>query len=296
MKTLKSIFAVSVVVFLAVASFAQQGNSPQTLSKTTLSAAVPPTVGSGVVSTVTLASITNVTATVEIGTVLWVDTEAMDVVTNSVPSSGTTLLVQRGAHGTRVQSHASGQTVYVGRPNLFQGYPVDGTCWTNTAQTALPTILPWINLTSGYRYDCRSDGNWYRVGHGSNDNDSIATINGFCSGTVGSAETEYLNFAACSGQTSLLYLYTVTTAGELANLQVHSTAVETAAAGDTVTVYKNGSATAITCKIPQTTAAICSDSTHAVVVVAGDVIGFQNVSPTSGAAANLSATVGIYGD
>lgn len=296
--TLKSIFAVSVLVaFLTVPSFTQQQGA-QTLSTTTLSAAIPPpSAASGTfTSSVTLASLTNVTATVSIGTVLWVDTEAMDVVTNSVPASGTTILVQRGSHGTKAQGHASGRTVYVGRPNLFQGYDIAGTCWTNSTGTAtVPPILPWINLTNGFRFNCRSDGNWYRGGIGSQGSAAVTAVTAFCTGTVGTAETEYLNGAACSGATTATYSYLVSTAGELADLQVFSSAVAVGgSAKDVMVVYKNGVATAITCTIAAA-AATCSDTTHGVAVVAGDYIQFHFVTATSDTAANLSASVGLYG-
>lgn len=295
MKTLKSIFAVSVLVaFLTVASFAQQQGA-QTLSTTTLSAAIPPAVGSGVTSQITLASLTNVYATVSVGTTLWVDTEAMDVVTNSIPPSGTSILVQRGAHGTKAESHASGRTVYVSRPNLFQGYDVAGTCWTSAAGTGLPTILPWINLTNGNRYDCRADGNWFRVGLGSGSSAAITAAPGFCTGVAGSAQTEYLNGAACSGATTATYSYLVATPGELANLRVlSSAAVVGGSSKDVLTVYKNGVATSLTCTIAAS-GTTCSDTADGVAVVAGDYIQFQFVSATSDTAANVSASVGLYG-
>ena len=298
MKTLKSIFAVSVVVFLAVASFAQQGNSPQTLSTTTLSAAVPPAVGSGVVSSVTLTSITNVTATVETGTVLWIDTEAMDVVTNSVPSSGTTLLVQRGAHGTKAESHASGRTVYVGRPNLFQGYDQAGTCWTNSAGTALPTILPWINLTDGYRYQCKSDGNWYKSGVGSQFGAAIDTISANCnSGSPAQNVAEYLNDLGCTGQTVAVLAYVAPTSGELSDLYVTGLTSAVAANANVFAVYKNGTATAITCTIA-IAAKTCTDTTHSVSVVAGDYIQFLDTvgNTTTETLITPQASVGLYGN
>lgn len=295
MKTLKSIVAVSVLVaFLAVASFAQQQGA-QTLSTTTLSAAILPAVGSGVISQITLASLTNVTATVSVGTTLWVDTEAMDVVTNSIPPSGTTILVARGAHGTKAQSHVSGRTVYVSRPSLFQGYPVAGTCWTSAAGTGLPTILPWIDLTSGFRYACRADGNWYKEGIGSQWSAAITASTGFCTGTVGSAQTEFLNGAACSGATTATYSYLVATPGELANLRVISSAVAVGGTNkDVLTVFKNGVATALTCTIAAA-GTTCSDTTNGVAVAAGDYIQFQFVTATSDTAANVSASVGLYG-
>jgi len=290
MKTLKSFFSLAfLVALLAGASFAQQQGA-QTLSTTTLSSAISTTNG----TTVTLASITNVTATAAVQTVLWVDTEAMTVVTNTVPSTGTTVSVTRGSLGTKAELHASGRTVYVSRPNLFQNYNVAGAC---TKGSGLATTLPWINVSNGNRYECYSGGEWFRSGIGSQGSGAITAITSFCSGTVGSAETEYLNGTGtnCSGQTTLLYQQSVATGGELANLRVASSATETAAAGDVITVFKNGSATTITCTIPQTTTKLCSDTTHSVAVVPGDLIGFRNVSATSGASANISATVGIYG-
>lgn len=294
MNKLKSIFSVAVLVaFSAVALIAQQQGA-QTLNTTTLSSALT-NVGGGSISSVTLASVSNVTATVSIGTTLWVDTEAMDVVTNSVPPSGTTVLVQRGSHGTRAQSHASGRTVYVSRPNLFQGYDQAGTCWTSASGTGIPPILPWINLTDGNRYDCKADGNWFRSGLGSQGSAAITGVPGFCTGTVGSAQTEFLNGAACSGATTSTYTYTVTTAGELANLRVSSSAaVVGGTSKDVLTVFKNGSATAITCTIAAA-GTTCNDIVNGVAVAVGDLITFQFVSATTDTAANISATVGLYG-
>lgn len=295
MKTPKNIVAaVLFAAFLTVSSFAQQ-QGPQVLSTTTLSAAIPPAVGSGVTSSITLASLTNVVASVTQGTMLWVDTEAMVVVTNSLPPTGTTILVQRGASGTRAQSHASGRTVYVSRPSLFQGYDQAGTCWTNAAQTTLPPILPWINITDGYRFDCKADGNWFRSGVGSQGTSSRAVATGFCTGTVGSAETELLNGAACSGATTSTYRYVISTAGELANLRVFSSAAVTGGASkDVLTVFKNGSSTAITCTIAAAGTS-CSDTTNGVAVVVGDTITFQFVTATSDTAANVAASIGLYG-
>jgi hypothetical protein len=294
MKTLKRLFAVAFLAALTVSSLAQiQG--PQVMSTTTLSAAIPPAVGSGVTSQITLASLTNVVATVAQGTTLWVDREAMAVVTNSLPASGTTILVQRGAAGTIAQSHASGRTVYVSRPNLFQGYDVSGTCWTNAAQTTLPPILPWINLTNSNRFDCKADGNWFRSGIGSQGSAAVTAATGFCTGTVGTAETEFLNGAACSGATTATYRYVVSTAGELANLRVFSSAGVTGGSSkDVLTVFKNGSSTALTCTMAAA-ATSCTDITNGVAVVVGDVITFQFVTATSDTAANISASVGLYG-
>lgn len=287
MKNTNRIFAAAfLVAFLACTAFAQQQGA-QTLSTTTLGSAITTTYGTNV----NLASLTNVVASVNTQTVLWVDTEAMAVVTGGVPSSGTTVTVTRGAYGTKATTHASGRTVYVGRPNLFHSYDVSGSC---TAGSGLAAVLPWINLTSGRRYNCKSGGSWFVEGKGSATSESVTSISRFCTGTVGTGQTDFLNMAACSGATTATATYVVVTPGELANLRVFSSANETQAAGDVLTLNKNGSATALTCTILQN-GATCSDTTHSVAVVAGDTITFSNVAPSSGAAANLSATVGLYG-
>jgi hypothetical protein len=285
MKTFKSIFAaVLVVAFLTCASFAQQ-QGPQTLSTTTLSQAIPnQNGGSGTTFSVTLASLTNVLATASVGTTLWVDTEAMDVVTNSVPSVGTTVLVTRGTHGTKAEGHASGRTVYVGRPNLFQGYDVAGTCWSNAAGTAtLPAILPWINTTSGFRFNCKSDGNWYREGIGSASQLASATISANCnSGSPAQNVAEFLNDVGCTGQTVAVLAYVVSAPGELANLYVTGLTSAVAANANVFTVNKNGTATGITCTIA-IAAKTCNDTTHSVTVAAGDIIQFLDTVGNTGA-------------
>jgi hypothetical protein len=296
MKTLKSIFAVSVLVALLAVSGVAQQQGAQSQTTTTLSSAIP-TVNGGAATTqgVCLASIANVYATVEVQTTLWVDTEAMDVVTNSIPPSGTCILVTRGTHGTKAEGHASGRTVYVGRPNLFQGYDVAGTCWSNAAGTAtLPAILPWINLTDGFRFDCKADGNWFHSGTGSAWSAATTVPAGFCTGTAGSAQTEYLNGAACSGATTATFSYTVATDGELANLHVNSSAAVVGGTGkDVLTVYKNGAATSITCTIAASGTS-CADTADGVATKVGDYIQFQFVSATSDTAANISASLGLF--
>ena len=60
-----------------------------------------------------------------------------------------------------------------------------------------------------------------------------------------------------------------------------------------LTLYKNGVATALTCTIAAAGTS-CTDTTHAVTTVPGDVLTFQFVTATSDTAANLSASVGLY--
>src|SRR5690348_17187668 len=153
MTNLRNFIAASVVaVLLSIGAFAQQQGS-QTLTSTTLGAAVTTTYG----TSINLASLTNVTATDAIQTVLWVDNEAMAVTMNGVPSSGTSVTVTRGAYGTIASTHASGALVYVTRPNLIQDYdPTGGGC---TRGSGLAAVLPWIDVRNGNISDCLG-GSW----------------------------------------------------------------------------------------------------------------------------------------
>jgi len=292
MKNFKLALSLACVLTLSLAvlsylprTVSAQSQGSQSLTTTTLSAAISSTSSTGVV----LASASNVTATVSVQTTLYVDTEAMDVVTNSV--NGTYMQVTRGTHGTKAELHASGATVYVGRPNLYQNYDVAGTC---TASSGLAYVLPWINLSDGKRFECYSDGNWFNSGIGSQWTAAHATASSFCTGNLGSAETEYLNGAACGSATTATFGFVVPISGELANLRVSAgTAVTGGSSKDVLTVMKNGSATAITCTIAASGTS-CSDLAHGVSVAAGDVITFRWVTATSDSGANIRASVGIY--
>jgi hypothetical protein len=142
---------------------AAQNQGSQTLTTTTLSSAVSTTYANNI----TLASISNVTASAAVQTMLFVDGEAMLVATNTVPSSGTTVTVTRGVVGTRATTHASGATVYVGRPNLFvqlqPGKEPSGTCSSSSGFQGA-TVLPFINTVTARRWNCI--GGQYMVDNG----------------------------------------------------------------------------------------------------------------------------------
>jgi hypothetical protein len=292
-----ALLLITVSAVLAPSAFAQD-QGLQSLTTTTLSSAVPNVNGgSGITSGICLASITNVTATVSVQTTLYVDTEAMDVVTNTIPPSGTCVTVTRGTHGTKAEGHASGRTVYVGRPNLYQGYPIAGTCWSNAAGTAtVPAILPWIDLTSGYRYDCKSDGNWFKSGVGSQSGYALEVVQASCnSGSPAQNVAEYLNNVGCTGQTVPVYAYTVAANGEIANLYVTGLTSAVAANANVFTVYKNGTATAVTCTVA-IGSKTCTDTTHGVATVVGDYIQFLDTvgNTTTETLITPQASVGIY--
>jgi hypothetical protein len=83
---------------------------------------------------------------------------------------------------------------------------------------------------------------------------------------------------------------------ELAGLRVASTANVVGGSGkDVLTVLKNGSATTLTCTIAAA-AKTCSDITHSVGVVPGDVLTFSFVTATSDTAANVAASVSLFGN
>jgi hypothetical protein len=268
------------------------------LNATTLSAAITtPTQ-----STISLTSATYVTAQgpdARFNTVVYVDRELIGI---KALVSGTTYTVQRGMNGTRPFVHTTLSPVYYGSPvgNFITGTgtaaEMFGACLSTNEVT-----LPKIYTNTGNIYDCKrtstagTAGQWILIRNGTFSPQGLRAT-AFCTGTAGSAETEYLNGAACSSATSATAGYLVTAPGTLANLYSNAgTAVAGGSGKDVVTVYVNGSATTITCTYATGGAATtCSDTTHSAPVVAGDVITFQFISATSDTAANVRATVGIY--
>ena len=280
---------ISVFALVSALCFAQTA-----LTTTTLSTAVATPAD----TQITLAAGTGITvqgAANAINTVLYVDRELMRVVSLV---SGTTYVVQRGQGGTRPFVHAAGAKVWLGSPagNFMRGTPGAGEMW-GSCYAPNEVSLPKIFIDTGDIFDCKrtgaagTAGQWVLIGHGAQSGAGQA-VSSFCTGTAGSAETEYLNDAACSGATTATKKIVVGNIGTVANLYVYSSA-GAAAAGSTITVMKNGSDTAMTCAF--TSAAVaCSDVLHQFSVVPGDVIAVKYVSATSESAANVSATMTIY--
>ena len=298
---------IAIVALLALFAGACLGQTA--LSTTTLGAAITDTSSTTVTLTST-STMQNQGAANQINTCFIVDKEVFGVVT--VVDSTHVITQRRGGGcgvtgaGARPTFHASGSKVYFSitangntAPSLIgvsnQSTSVNyGSC---TASSLL--ALPRFYTFTGEMFNCfrtgaaGTSGQWVKVGEGTMA-PSGSRVSAFCTGTAGSAETEYLNGAACSGATTLTARQLVTTAGTLANLYVVSSAAFTGGTGkDVITVYKNGSATAVTCTAAGA-ATTCSDTTHSVAVVPGDVIAFQFVSATSDTAANVSAAVGLY--
>lgn len=226
---------------------------------------------------------------------IYMDFEYMDVVT--VINNATPCVVQvvRGAAGTRGQFHNSGALAYVGRPSWFGGAAYAGAALagdqTGACIAANIPALPYININDGKIFQCLSSGQWIQVGYGTMGSPPSQLQSDFCTGTVASAQTEYLNDTACSGATTSLAPTIQVSSGTIYGLQVFSSANVVGGTGkDVATLYKNGSATAITCTIAAS-AKTCSDTTHSVSVAPGDQIAFQFVTATSDTAANITMSV-----
>ncbi len=233
-------------------------------------------------------------------TILYIDHEAMFV----TGLSGTYVTVIRGYAGTLAESHVSGATVYLGPPSYFSFNEKDhfGAC-TATNETSLPKI----NVDTGHIFSCGSSGQWAQVMNGTQTGSPASTISFLCSGTVGSAETEYVSSTvACSGSTTELLRWTATTAGTVANLRASSTANFVGTGGTIFTVRKNGSAvTGFTCA-PTAATKACANmlpgftdvgtvgAVDSVVVAAGDTVDVSFLSSTSDTAANLSVQLSVY--
>ena len=139
-KRFGSLLSFVAVLFLASTAFGQTA-----LTATTLSA--------GITSKLTsfqVASATGITApsTTAAGTVLFVDNEAMAVIS----ISSTTVHVQRGASGTVAQPHVSGTMVLAGPPNAFiSGPDPSGTC---TNGSGIFLYSPVVNVKTGNQWLC----------------------------------------------------------------------------------------------------------------------------------------------
>jgi hypothetical protein len=260
---------------LAALGLSLSAHAQASLSSTTLSVAISSTSQ----QVVQLANASGVVANV---TGLFIDKEYMPVEF----VNGNFVTVIRGQFGTRRSLHASGAVVYLGPANYFSDYDRAGSC-----TAANETVLPVFNVGDGFGFDCRSSGQWIQTFNGTTASGAQESVRAFCTGVVGSNQTEYLNGAACSGATSATARYVAPQVGTIANLRVYSSAnVVGGSSLDVLTVYKNGSATALTCTIAAS-AATCSDVTHSVSVAAGDVLTFQFVTATSDTAANVSVAI-----
>jgi hypothetical protein len=271
-----------------------------TLSTTTLSTALTGTVASSTpgasTNIIQVASTSNFVQN-SVGqwtTGLYVDFEYMDVV-RVINSSTGLVQVVRGAGGTRAGLHNSGALIYVGPPSYFGGAAYAGSALSGDQQGACVATsilaLPYININDGKIFQCLSSGQWIQTGFGTMGSPPAQLQSDFCTGTVGSAETEYLNDAACSAATTSLAPTIQVSYGTIYGLTVYSSANATGGAGkDMATVYKNGSSTALTCTIAAG-AKTCSDTTHAVAVAPGDRISYQFVTATSDTAANITMSL-----
>jgi len=304
MKTFNKI-AIALAFVLVLAGLGQRAYAQTALSSTTTSAAITDTTCSDQTFTLTSTStMAGLGTQQQPQTVIYLDRE-MDYV-KSVTDS-THVVVQRckglGA-SVRSMPHLSGTTVLFANvnganppvtafKNQQESSEVSGAC---TASNQI--WLPLVYMQTGNIYDCKrtgaagTTGQWVLVNNGTMGSRG-SRITAFCTGTVGSAETEYLNGAACSGATTLTARTIITTNGTLANLRVVSSANFLGTGGTATKVFVNGSATALTCSAAAA-ATTCSDTTHSVAVFSGDVVAVQNISATSDTAANVAASVGLY--
>lgn len=293
---------IALFVLLASACLAQV-----TLSTTTLGAALTASA-----TTVTLASTStmqNQGAANQVNTCIYVDRELMAVI--SVTDSTHVVVNRRGGscgsvgESARTTAHANGAKVYFSitsgntpAPSYFGGgAPINGEI-SGSCTTTSVMMLPLIYPNSGHVYQCfrtgaaGTSGQWVLVSNGTMA-PAGQRVSGFCTGTVGSNENAFLNGAACSGATTATARQVISAPGTLANFYVYSSAAVVGGGSDPAYVYLNGSATALTCTMAAA-GTTCSDTTHSVAVVPGDVITFFFDSTASDTAANISMAVSMY--
>lgn len=227
--------------------------------------------------------------------VLYVDQEL--IIINAINTTANTLTgSRRGAQGTKAVAHNSGARVFFGIATAFTTTDQTGSC-TNVL-TSSGQYLPRFNTTSGNGFYCPNIaqtgnpvGQWVWSSVGTMSGAPGVKFNFGCLGTAGSAETEYLDFGNCSGQTTAaLGRQVVANTGTIYNLRVSSSAAAVGGTGKSiVTIFKNGTATTLTCQIVAT-ALVCNDTVHGFPVVPGDYLYAQFVSASSESAANLAVS------
>jgi hypothetical protein len=143
MKTLK---VIALALGITAGAFAQLN----TLTSTSLPSAITATQ-----QNFTLASVTNVSVSLSTSTVIYVDKEAMLVLSVGSPSA-TSVTVQRAINGTGAAGHIAGSVVLAGRPDWFGNGDPAGAC---TAANVYAT--PLINQNNGFQWLCSSvTGTW----------------------------------------------------------------------------------------------------------------------------------------
>lgn len=128
----------------------------------------------------------------------------------------------------------------------------------------------------------------------------VILLSGHCTGTVGSAATDGVSGVDPTAVLACSTAFAPTTAagtsipraGVIKALSATSTAAGANSSSGVVTLYKNGSASALTCTIGTGTS--CVDSTHTVAVVAGDVVTIGYTTQTSDTLANMVITAEVF--
>ena len=136
-------------------------------------------------------------------------------------------------------------------------------------------------------------------GHGYGITAGALTYAGGCTGTATSSSTitlQGLGIPATSAHactaTTVTAAITVPRAGVLKNLSATAGTGGVGSGSGVLTVYKNGSASAVTCTFGTATA--CSDTTHSVTLATGDIIYATFTTAGSETLAGVSASVEVF--
>lgn len=136
---------------LGVVLLATSASAQSTIDNTTISGAMTATQ-----TTVTVVSATCTGCTVANGTVVYVDAEAMRVI--SVTATSTIFNVTRGTDGTAASAHNTGAVAWIGPGNRFHAsdpVPLGNFVGTGACtQASYGGFKPWISFRSGLRWFC----------------------------------------------------------------------------------------------------------------------------------------------
>jgi hypothetical protein len=143
-----------IALFLCLASALAFGQV-NTLTQTALSGAISSTQQNFQIN-----SVTNILASLTTSTLIYVDKEAMLVLSVGSPTA-TSITVARSQNGTGAAAHISGAMVLAGRPDWFMSGDPSGAC-----TLASTYVTPWLNVSNGRQWLCSSITNAWVPGFG----------------------------------------------------------------------------------------------------------------------------------
>jgi hypothetical protein len=155
---MKRLYSLLLVAGLLLA-FTPDIRAQVTLNTTTLSTAIttPSPAQTNGTTAVTVASLGSGATAIAAGNLLVIDGETMLV--RVVPTSGTTLTVQRAYNGSIAQTHAANSLIFYGLPQYFVRGTPGLQIYQGTCTAAYFSAMPIVDNVNSMLWNC-ADGRW----------------------------------------------------------------------------------------------------------------------------------------